>query len=85
MSPQGLLELTRARPFRPFRIVLTDGATYDIQHPELLMVGVRDIVIGIAAAPAPTLFVRPVIADLLHVVRAEPLPDAPPQGNGASA
>ena len=27
------------RPFKPFRLVLSDGACFDVQHPDLLWVG----------------------------------------------
>jgi hypothetical protein len=81
MSPQGLLDLARARPFRPFRIILTDGEGYDIRHPDLLWVGAREVHIGFASDPDSSLFQRHIVADLLHVVRAEPL-GQPQPGNG---
>jgi hypothetical protein len=82
MSPQGLQTILRVRPFQPFRVVLTDGETYVIRHPELMMVGAREVHIGVAADPASTIFDRSVIADLLHVVRVEPLGQPQPPGNG---
>jgi hypothetical protein len=39
MRPDDVLEWTRAVPFRPFRICLNSGRTYDIRHPEMLRVG----------------------------------------------
>jgi hypothetical protein len=39
MRPDDLLEWRRAVPFRPFRICLNSGRTYDIRHPEMLRVG----------------------------------------------
>ena len=30
----------RIRPFVPFRVVTSDGTTYDVRHPELVMVAV---------------------------------------------
>jgi hypothetical protein len=76
MSPQDLLALQGARPFRPFRVVLTDGEKYEIHHPELLWIGARDVVIGITDDPASTLFERHVLADLSYVARTEPLDQA---------
>lgn len=37
----------RQQPFMPFRVVTTTGQTYDIYHPDLVMVGTRDLAIGI--------------------------------------
>ena len=39
MRPEDLLEWVRAKPFRPFRIVLNSGRPYEIRHPEMLRVG----------------------------------------------
>ena len=33
--------------FRPFRLYLWDGGTFDIRHPEMLMVGQHAAVIGL--------------------------------------
>ncbi len=34
MRPDLFLRLLRRRPFRPFRVYFSDGAAYDIPHPE---------------------------------------------------
>ncbi len=39
MRPEDMHRFLRRRPFRPFRITLTDGRSYEIHHPELMMVG----------------------------------------------
>jgi hypothetical protein len=39
MRPEDLVEWRTAVPFRPFRICLNSGRTYDIRHPEMLRVG----------------------------------------------
>ena len=40
MPPEDLRKKLQTRPFRPFRIHLSDGAEYDVMHPELLLLGV---------------------------------------------
>jgi hypothetical protein len=35
----GLRELLRARPFVPFRLLISEGAIVDIRHPELVLPG----------------------------------------------
>ena len=38
MRPDDVLELVRRQPFAPFRIHATDGRTYDVRHPDQIMV-----------------------------------------------
>ena len=40
------------RPFEPFRIEVSDGTVYEIRHPELVMVGLGSLIIGIPPAGA---------------------------------
>ena len=72
MRPEDILELLRARPFRPFRISLSDGQRFEVRHPELAMVGRNQVVIGVADAAGPEgTFERTVNCALLHVITTE--------------
>lgn len=84
MSPEELRDVARQKPFEPFRIVMTDGAAFDIRHPDLLWVGQRTAYVGLTGEPGQTFFERSVRVDLLHVIRIEPVEAAnsPPQTNG---
>lgn len=73
MSPDELRDSLRQQPFEPFRLVLTDGATYDVRHPDLLWVGQRSAYVGLTGQPGQTLFERAVKVDLLHVTQIVPL------------
>jgi hypothetical protein len=73
MSPTSILESTRARPFEPFRIFLSDGKTYDIRHPEMCMVGYDSVLVGVPKTDDP-IFDRMIKVSLMHIVRLEPLP-----------
>jgi hypothetical protein len=73
MSPDALRDLLHKRPFEPFRIVQTDGTGFDVRHPELLMVGIRQAIVGLPAKLKPMLYDRAVTLDLLHIIRVEPL------------
>lgn len=46
MAPKDILEVVRRTPFEPFRLVLADGAKYDINHPDQCMVMKKSVVIG---------------------------------------
>jgi len=83
MSPEALRDTVKRQPFEPFRLVMTDGASYEVRHPDLLLVGIRTLTIGLTGKPGQTFYERSVQVDLLHIVRLEPLEAAQPkQQNG---
>jgi hypothetical protein len=85
MPLEELLNLLRRRPFVPFRIHLTDGASYEVRHPEMLMPGARSITIGIPGDPTIPIYSRTEIVALVHIVRLERLEEATPAAPGQSA
>jgi hypothetical protein len=85
MNNKDLNEVAHRRPFEPFRVTLTTGETYDIRHPDLILVGRRSAILGIPSEPARELFDRSIKVDLLHIVAIEDLPVKPPSTNGPAA
>jgi hypothetical protein len=71
--------LLEARPFAPFRIVVSDGTHHDIRHPNLVMLGLSCVIIGIPPGAGGHFVERTVNVSLFHVVRLEPLAA---KGNG---
>ena len=65
-------------PFEPFRICLATGATYDVRHPGLIMVGRRAAIVDFSTHPLH-FYDRAVTIALPHIVRIEPLET---EGNG---
>jgi hypothetical protein len=53
MTPQEIHNYVRAEPFRPFRIHMVSGRTFDIHHPEMVRVGRRDLIIFTLVSEAP--------------------------------
>lgn len=39
MTPPKLLSYIKAEPFRPFRIHMASGRTFEIRHPEMVKLG----------------------------------------------
>ena len=39
IAPQEVLGYLKAEPFRPFRIHMASGQTFDVRHPEMARVG----------------------------------------------
>jgi hypothetical protein len=52
---------------------MTDGKSFDIFHPDLLLVGMQAAVVGLTGEPGQTFFERTVKVDLWHVIRIEPI------------
>jgi hypothetical protein len=83
MAPEELRDYLRQQPFEPFRLIMTDGRGFDVHHPDLLLLGRRTATVGLTGDSAQTFYERTIKVDLLHVIRVEPLPVAPPK-NGAT-
>ena len=83
MPPQDIEKKIRQKPFRPFRMYLTDGTAYEVRHPELVLLGHRSLVLGLASDPGQTLYERTVDIDLLHIVRMDYI-EVPAAPDGAS-
>jgi len=77
MSPDRILDHLRRQPFRPIRIYLSDGSSYEVAHPELALVTRREVVIGLPEAEGE-LPDRSVFCDPLHITRIEPIDGAKP-------
>jgi hypothetical protein len=80
MRAEEFQELVRTRPFTPLRIHLTDGKTFDVFHPEQVLVLRLRIDIGMGADPKSGVLDRVEHCSLFHVVRIDEL-DSSPQSN----
>ncbi len=74
MRPEDLLALLRTRPFVPFRIHMTAGRSFDIVHPEAVLVLRSRAIIGVRPDPATDVFDQSDQIALLHIVRTSELP-----------
>jgi len=74
MSPETLRTWLTKRPFEPFRVTASSGATYDVRHPEMGWVTRNELLVGITerdGIPA-----RYKSLALLHITAVEPLDPA---------
>ena len=76
MTVQTFRDLLTHRPFKPFRLVMSSGQSYEVRHPETAFLTRTDILVGIDVADdgVPAEFK---ICSLLHVTAVEPLGVAP--------
>lgn len=58
ISPQELLGYLKAKPFRPFRIHLASGETFDVRHPEMVRVGRNSLILFTFVSDNPDLYDR---------------------------
>lgn len=72
MAPNEINNLLRSRPFEPFRMFISDGAHYDIRHPEMAIVSMTGVVIG-KGITKDGVASELVYCDTRHVTRIEPL------------
>lgn len=76
-------EIIKARlnkqPFRPFQINLSEGLSYEINHPDLVLVGWTNLHIGFAKPENPTIYYRTLRVEMDQVVGLEDLPGPTPQ------
>jgi len=78
MRPIDLRSHLQTQPFRPFRVHLSNGASYDVRHPELMVVSRTEV--AIAANPGEDeLPERLVYCDPLHITHIEPLDGKKPK------
>jgi len=71
MRPEDIKQFRDAQPFIPFRIVFTDGRTFDVPHPDHLFVARYTLEIGVDPNPTNGIPEETVHASPLHVVRIE--------------
>ncbi len=86
MRTEDVREFVHRRPFRPFRVTLTDGRTYDVHHPEMAMVGRSSVVIGLPQPGDPEpVYDRAVTVALIHIMQIEHIETAAPAGPNGPA
>ena len=53
IAPQELLKYLKAQPFRPFRIHMASGETFDVKHPEMARVGRNFLILFTFVSDSP--------------------------------
>jgi hypothetical protein len=71
MTPQRIKELLGQKPFRPFKLFLSDGSSHIVPHPEFAWVYGARIFIGSAANGSPYAVGPLKELAILHVTRVE--------------
>lgn len=85
-GPEEIHSRIRSQPFVPVQIVTTTGQTYDIRHPELVLVTQRFVEIGLPSNKNPMIASQVTRVALVHVTEMRDLPmTTVPPSNGPPA
>ncbi len=66
----------RQSPFVPVGIIISSGQTFDVYHPDLVLVGRRDMIIGMASSENPAMYEHTTRVPIMHVTALDDLPPA---------
>ena len=77
MRPAQIRDHLKTQPFRPIRVHISDGSSYDIRHPEMAYVTTTQVMIALKMS-TENLPDKVIFCDPVHITRIEPL-------NGAKA
>ena len=72
MRPAQIRDHLKTQPFRPIRVHISDGSSYDIRHPEMAFVTTTQLMIALKMS-TEDLPDEVVFCDPVHVTRIEPL------------
>jgi hypothetical protein len=72
MTTESFRTLLKQQPFRPFRLVMSSGESYEVRHPAMALLLKNDILVGtdVADDGMPAEFR---ICPLFHVATVEPM------------
>ncbi len=73
MRPEDVREHLIKHPFQPFRIYMSDGATFDVGHPEMCIIERSSVYVVIRNRRQPWLTDRLAHCALIHITRIEPV------------
>ncbi|MEX2172931.1 MAG: hypothetical protein WD872_01130 [Pirellulaceae bacterium] len=84
-SADDIYQRIKGRPFVPIRVRTSDGQSFDVYHPDLVIVGRRFVMIGTASSESPAHAELITRVSVIHITSLEDLPvPIHPGGNGQS-
>ncbi len=85
IAPQDLVSYLRAESFRPFRIYMASGQTFEVRHPEMVRVGRKSMILFTFVSDNPEIFDRWETVSLMLMERVAQFDSTvPPGGNGTN-
>lgn len=85
-SPESIRNRVNQRPFIPVRFTRSSGETIDVYHPDLIMVGIRDVTVGINQNSHRPFYTDVTRLAIMHITAMTDLPvPVSPDGNGTES
>ncbi|MBI4581511.1 MAG: hypothetical protein HY718_17555 [Planctomycetes bacterium] len=75
MDRDELLKVLKQRPFEPFSLYMSEGASYAVKHPDPIIVTPRAAYVGLGGNGGGPAADQVVICSLIHITRLRPLPE----------
>ena len=73
-TPDDIRQRVRSQPFVPFRVVTSSGEAIEVFHPDLVMIGRREIHVGRPSARRPEFYDGVSRIAIMHITAMEDLP-----------
>lgn len=84
MFATELLRLLQQKPFVPFRLHVSEGAVYDVRHPDLVIATLGFVAVGYPDPAHPGMALTVDIVNMDHIIRIEPIAAPPAPASSAS-
>jgi hypothetical protein len=75
----------KQQPFVPLRIVTSSGETFDVYHPDNVMAGRREVIVGNTVADNPASFEGISRIAIMHITALHDLPAKVAKGGNGQA
>ena len=72
MTADTFREILKRTPFEPFRVVMSSGESYNVMHPEMVLVSAKALVLAVSD-PAYSDGERLAFCSYLHIAHVETL------------
>jgi hypothetical protein len=81
-TPHDITARLRERPFAPFRIIASTGRSFDVYHPDLVLVARRFLIVGTTSSEDPEHAELVDRVAILHITELQdlPVPQLPESG-----
>jgi hypothetical protein len=73
MDPEAIDKLLHASPFKPFKIQLLDGGSFEVRHPELVVLGKRSLFLAIRRRETDRFYSSFEILSYVNIGRLQPV------------
>jgi hypothetical protein len=73
MTPEDLRQLVKRKPFKPFRMTMATSETFDVFHPEMIIVGRSIAALGLAQSGDDPIADHIIWLDLDQIVHIQPV------------